>query len=166
VPGLFQTEDYARAVFRGAQPRTEEETERGVEARLARQARLTASTDALHVWTILEETALHRIVGDTVTTRVQLEHMLELGELANVSIQIVPYRAGIHAAIDGPFVQLTFDGYPDLLYIEHLMGCIYMEKPAETARGSVIFDHLRASALNTADSAALIREVAARMNSS
>jgi transcriptional regulator with XRE-family HTH domain len=163
VPGLFQTEDYAYAVFRGSQPRTEEETARGVEARMARQKRITAARGPLHVWTVIEEAALRRIVGNASITRAQLEHLLDLGSLANVSIQVMPFNAGIHAAIDGPFVVLTFDGYPDVLYMEHLMGCIYLEKPAETTHGKVVFDHLRASALNTGDSATLIREAAAEM---
>jgi hypothetical protein len=53
---------------------------------------------------------------------------------------------------------LTFDGYPDLLYIEHLVGCVYLEKPADTEQGRLIFDHLRSAAFNTSDSAVLIRE--------
>jgi len=158
IPGVFQTEEYARAIFRGAQPRTAEEVERGVEVRHARQKRLTASEDPLNVWAVIDEAALHRVVGSPAVMRSQLEHLLEVGELANVSIQVLPYSAGIHAAIDGPFVVLSFDGYPDLLYIEHLTGCVYVERPAETARGRVIFDHLRSAALNTGDSTVLIRE--------
>ncbi|MCO6009257.1 helix-turn-helix domain-containing protein [Actinoallomurus purpureus] len=158
VPGLFQTEEYARAIFR-TWSSNEEDIERGVEARLARQERLATSTRPLHVWAIVEESALRRIVGSSKIMHEQLGRLVELGRLANVSIQVLPYRAGVHAAIDGPFVLLAFDGYPEVLYIEHLMGCVYLEKPGETARGSVVFDHLRTSALNTGDSAALIEEV-------
>ncbi|MEV0401948.1 helix-turn-helix transcriptional regulator [Actinoallomurus sp. NPDC050550] len=162
VPGLFQTEDYARAIFR-TWFSGEDDIERGVEARLARQRRITTSTRPLHVWAIIEEAALRRIVGGAEIMNDQLGRLIELGRLANVSIQVLPYRAGVHAAIDGPFVLLAFDGYPEVLYIEHLMGCVYLEKPGETARGSVVFDHLRTSALNTSDSAALIEEVRKQM---
>jgi hypothetical protein len=124
---------------------------------MARQQRVTQSEEPLNVWAVIDEAVLHRVVDRPDVMVAQLERLLDLGELANVSIQVLPYRAGIHAAIDGPFVLLTFDGYPDLLYIEHLVGCVYLEKPAETEQGSLIFDHLRSAALNTSDSTVLIR---------
>jgi transcriptional regulator with XRE-family HTH domain len=159
IPGVFQTEEYARAILRSSQPRGPEEIERGVQLRLARQRRITAPVDPLNVWAVIDEAVLRRVVDSPAVMRAQLEHLIELGELGNVSIQVLPYQVGIHAALDGPFVILTFDGYPDLLYIEHLMGCVYLEKPSETARGSLIFDHLRSAALNTGDSTTLIREI-------
>ncbi|MFI0356296.1 helix-turn-helix domain-containing protein [Actinomadura sp. 9N407] len=157
VPGLFQTADYATAVFRGAAPRTTVEVERNVEARLARKDRLFDSEQPLNVWQIVEEGALRRIVDGPTTMHAQLRHLQELAELPNVSLQILPFIAGVHPAIDGPFTLLTFDGYPDVLYAEHVAGCVYMEKPDQTRRGKVIFDHLRASALNAKDSVSLIR---------
>ncbi|MDL4776242.1 helix-turn-helix domain-containing protein [Actinomadura xylanilytica] len=164
IPGILQTPDYARAVLSGSQPRTPEEIERGVEVRQARQKRITASDQPLHVWAIIDEAALHRLVDCPTVLKSQLEGLLDLGGLANVSIQVLPYRAGIHAAIDGPFILLTFDGYPEVLYMEHLMGCMYMEKPTETRRGNLILDHLLASALNTGDSARLIHHVAGALS--
>lgn len=161
IPGIFQTSEYARAVLRGAQPRTPEEIKRGVELRLGRQRRVTSSQDPLDVWAIIDEAALRRLVGNPTVMALQLRQLLELGELANVSIQVLPHQAGVHAAIDGPFILLTFDGYPDVLYMEYLMGCVYMEKLAETTRGSLVFDHLRSSALNAGDSAALIQRIIA-----
>jgi hypothetical protein len=158
IPGVFQTEEYARAIFYSSQPRKPEEVDRGVELRLARQKRITATDDPLNVWAVIDEAVLHRVVGSPAVMQGQLERLLELGELPNVSIQVLPFQAGIHAALDGPFVILTFEDYPDLLYIEHLMGCVYLEKTSETARGSLIFDHLRSAALNTSDTTALIRE--------
>ncbi|GAA4506728.1 helix-turn-helix transcriptional regulator [Actinoallomurus oryzae] len=158
IPGILQCAEYARAILLGAQSRPEDEVDAGVEVRLARQKRVTQSKDPLHVWAVIDEAVLHRVVEDDSVMVKQLEHLLYLGELGNVSLQVLPYRAGIHAAIDGPFVLLTFDGYPDLLYIEHLVGCVYLEKPADTEQGRLIFDHLRSAAFNTSDSAVLIRE--------
>lgn len=160
IPGILQCEEYARAILLGTLPgaRSDDEVDRLVEVRLGRQKRVTQTEDPLHVWAIIDEAVLHRTVGDSDVMVAQLKHLLDLGELGNVSIQVLPYRTGIHAAIDGPFVLLTFDGYPDLLYIEHLVGCVYLEKPGETEHGSLIFDHLRSAALNTGDSTALIRE--------
>jgi transcriptional regulator with XRE-family HTH domain len=157
-PGILQCEEYARAILIGTQQRGSDEVDRGVEVRLARQQRVTQSTDPLHVWAVIDEAVLHRVGERPAAMIAQLKHLLDLGELGNVSIQVLPYRAGIHAAIDGPFVLLTFDGYPDLLYIEHLVGCVYLEKPSETDQGRLIFDHLRSAALNTSDSTVLIRE--------
>ncbi|PZG34434.1 transcriptional regulator [Spongiactinospora gelatinilytica] len=159
IPGLFQTGDYARAVLLGSRQVSSEEADRAVRVRLGRQARLTAGTSPLNVWQIVEEAALRRVVGGPAIMRAQLRRLLELGELANVSLQVLPFTAGVHAAIDGSFVLLTFDGYPDVLYLEHLMGCVYLEEPEETRRATLVFDHLRASALNTGDSANLIRDM-------
>ncbi len=157
IPGILQCEEYTRAILLGAKPRRTVAVDRGVQIRLARQQRVTQSVDPLNVWAVIDEAVLHRIVDRPEVMVSQLKRLLDLGELGNVSIQVLPYRAGIHAAIDGPFVLLTFDGYPDLLYIEHLVGCVYLEKPAETEQGNMIFDHLRSAALNTSDSMALIR---------
>jgi hypothetical protein len=157
IPGILQCPEYARAILWGVEPRGAVEVERGVALRRARQERITASVNPLNVWAIIDEAVLHRAVGHPEVMQAQLHHLLDLGELRNVSIQVLPYQTGIHAAIDGPFVLLSFDGYPDLLYIEHLFGCVYLEKPTETEQGRLIFDHLRSAAFNTSDSAALIR---------
>jgi hypothetical protein len=167
IPGLFQTEAYARAVLATEQlMRTTEDMERAVQARLARQERLTSPDKPIHAFQVIEEAALRRIIGDAETMREQLAHLLEVGKQSNVSLQVVPYRAAAHAALDGAFLLMAFDGYPDVLYIEHFMGCQYYEKPEETAHGNVVFDHLRASALNAVDSAALIRRVIKEMTDS
>src|SRR3569833_1765745 len=159
IPGILQCAEYARAILLGAQARPSEggEVDAGVEIRLARQKRVTQSDDPLNVWAVRDEAVLQRVVERPSVKNKQKEHLLYLGELGNVSIQVLPYRAGIHAAIDGPFVLLTFDGYPDLLYIEHLVGCVYLEKPADTELGRLIFAHLRSAAFNTSDSAVLLR---------
>jgi hypothetical protein len=158
IPGVLQCSDYAQAILRGAQKRNPEEVEHGVNLRRQRQQRVTTSKNPLNVWAIIDEAVLHRVVGSPEVMRAQMEHLLHLGELWNVSLQVLPYQTGIHAAIDGSFVILSFEGYPDLLYIEHLLGCVYLEKPSETEKGRMIFEHLRSTAFNTTDSAALIRE--------
>lgn len=160
IPGLFQTEACARAVLRtSATLGTPQEVDRAVEARLARQDRLTSMSNPLQVFQIIEEGALRRIVGSVGTMRDQLHQLIDLGELSNVSLQVIPYRAATHVAPDGPFTLLNFEGYPDVLYVEHFGGCQYYEKLEETTHGKAAFEHLRGSALNAADSAALIREL-------
>ena len=160
IPGLFQTETYARAVFQtSAILRTADEVDRAVEARLARQARLTARSGALQVRQIIEEGALRRVIGTNSTMREQLHHLISLGELPNVELQIAPYQSTNHVASDGPFTLLHFADYPDVMYVEHFMGCQYYEKPEETKHGSVVLERLRRSALSPSDSIALIRQV-------
>ena len=158
VPGLFQTAAYARAVYRSSTRLTDEQIERSVQVRLARRARLTSGDGPLNVWYVLDESALRRIVGDHDVMREQLEHLLELGERPNVSIQIMPFSAGVHAAIDGSFALLGFDSYPDILYLENLRGGIFLEEPEQTTDASIVFEHVRSAALNTSGSATLIRE--------
>jgi transcriptional regulator with XRE-family HTH domain len=158
IPGILQCAEYARAILLGTEKRRSDEVDRAVQLRVKRQERVTQSRDPLQVWAVIDESILHREIEPPGVMAKQLKHLLDLGELGNVSIQVLPYRAGIHAAIDGPFVLLSFDGYPDLLYIEHLVGCVYLEKPAETGKGRTIFDHLRSAAYNTSDSSVLIRE--------
>ncbi|WP_019631522.1 helix-turn-helix domain-containing protein [Actinomadura atramentaria] len=166
IPGLLQCESYARAVLRtSTELRTTEEVERAVEARVARQKRLTDAADQLQVFQIIEEGALHRLIGGAETMREQHEHLLDLSMLPNVSIQVIPFRAASYMAFDGPFVLFNFDGYPDILYVEHFGGCQYYEKLAETAHGRVVYEHLQATALNTSDSAALIRNLAGKLTS-
>ncbi|GAA4126936.1 helix-turn-helix transcriptional regulator [Actinomadura keratinilytica] len=164
IPGLFQTEAYARAVFRTSTAlTTPEEIDRAVEARLARQKRLTSSERPLRVSQIIEEGALRRVIGTYRTMREQLRHLIELAQLPNVEVQIASYRSTNHVAFDGPFTLLHFADYPDVLYVEHFMGCQYYEKPEETAHGSVVLERLRRSALNPSDSIALIRQVIEEM---
>lgn len=160
IPGLLQTEAYARATLHNsAILSTPHEVERAVEARLARQERITTVTSPLQVFQIIEEGALRRVIGNAETMRDQLHHLIKLGSVANVSLQVVPYRSASHVALDGPFTVLGFDDYPNVLYVEHFGGCQYYEKPEETAHGNVVFEHLRGSALNASDSAALIRRI-------
>ncbi|MGH3391539.1 MAG: helix-turn-helix domain-containing protein [Actinomadura sp.] len=164
IHGLLQTEDFARAVLRTSRVlHGPEEVDRAVEARVARQKRLTSLEKPLQMWQIIEEGALRRTIGDAATMRAQLDHLLEVSRLPNVSIQVIPYRSATHVALDGPFELLGFDDYPDVLYVEHFGGCRFFEKPEETTDAKVVFDHLRSSALNTADSAALIQRVAKEM---
>jgi transcriptional regulator with XRE-family HTH domain len=158
VPGLFQTAEYARALFRSSTGLTDEQIDRSVRVRLARQERLTNGENPLDVWQILDESALRRLVGDPGMMKVQFQHLLELGQLSNVSLQVLPFAAGVHAAIDGPFVLLGFESYPDIWYLENLRGGIFLEEPDQTRDGSIVFDHLRSAALNTSSSAAMISE--------
>ncbi|MFC5185659.1 helix-turn-helix domain-containing protein [Actinomadura harenae] len=166
VPGIFQTPDYARAILQSIPyARSPEDADRIAEVRLARQTRLDAShgSRSLQVWHVLDEGALRRIVGGPSVMHEQLVRLAEISQLPNVSLQVIPFGAGTHSALDGPFTLLGFDDYPDVLYVEHFGGCQYYEQPAELKRASVAFEHLRSSAFNTVDSAAFVRQIAHEM---
>jgi transcriptional regulator with XRE-family HTH domain len=164
IPGLLQTEDYARAVISAGMvnsPRPD--IERRVALRMERQ-RLTRSSPP-KVWAVLDEAALRREVGGSEVMRVQLEYLLELAGLPTVSLQVVPFGGGAHPAMGRPFVILVFGECvdPDVVYLEDLTSALWVENVAEVDRYNVFFNHLQATALSFDESAALITEVVKQM---
>ena len=130
VPGLLQSEGYARAVIRlGNAGAAEQEIDQRVELRLQRQERLTGP-DAPRLWAVLDEGALRRPIGGPEVMRGQFEHLIEMSKLPNVTIQIMPFRFGGHAAEGGAFSILRFpeQDLPDVVYVENLTGAMYLDK--------------------------------------
>ena len=165
IPGLLQTEDYARAVIAaGAVEGSPEAVERNVAFRMARQPALT-SEDPPQLWAVLDEAALRRQVGGPGLMRLQLDHLLDLGGLPNVAIQVLPFGAGAHPAMGRPFVILAFPerADPDVVYLEDLTSALYVEDVDEVDRYNMFFNHLRATALSFDGSAALISQVMKEM---
>jgi transcriptional regulator with XRE-family HTH domain len=161
IPGLLQTEDYARTMMRsGTMNGSHEDVERKVALRMARQPALTRD-DPPMLWTVVDEAALRRRVGGTELMRAQLEHVLELSGLKNVAMQVIPFGAGAHPAMGRPFVILVFPERvdPDVVYLEDLTSTLYLEDVDEVDRYNVFFNHLRATALSFEDSAALVTSV-------
>jgi transcriptional regulator with XRE-family HTH domain len=163
VPGLLQTEEYARAVHDAAEPEssmvvlTPEVVEQRVKARLRRQ-RLLTETNPLAFCTVLDEAVLHRIVGSPRVMGEQLGHIVELAALRNVTVQVIPYDAGAHPAPGSMFNILEFNAVvPDVVYVEGLAGWIYIERPEDVARYSRVFARLSEMALNGVKSADLIQ---------
>lgn len=162
VPGLLQTEDYARAVLSGRLSATEDEVERLVGVRMARQAVLTRRERPLRLWAILGEAALRQRVGGPEVMRAQLHRLAEASALPNVTLQVLPFTAGAHPGIDGPFVILEFPEPADIdvVLLENMTSSLYLEQEPEVARYARAFEHLRADALSRADSRALIGRLA------
>ena len=130
VPGLLQTENYARAVtLLGHPDAAEEEIERRVALRMARQ-RLLTREDAPHLWAVIDEAVIQRPLGGADTMREQLEHLLEVTALPNVILHVMPFRLGGHAAAGGPFSILRFaePELPDVVYLEQLTSALYLDK--------------------------------------
>jgi transcriptional regulator with XRE-family HTH domain len=161
IPGLLQTEEYARTMIRsGTMNGNLADVDRMVALRMARQPALTRN-DPPMLWTVVDEAALRRRVGGTELMRSQLEHVLELSSLKNVAMQVIPFGAGAHPAMGRPFVILVFPERidPDVVYLEDLTSAFYLEDVDEVDRYNVFFNHLRATALSFDDSAALVTSV-------
>jgi transcriptional regulator with XRE-family HTH domain len=165
IPGLLQTEDYARAVIRsGMMSSPGDDVERAVALRMARQPAMTRD-DPPKVWAVVDEAALRRRVGGSGLMRLQLEHLLAQAALPNVAVQVIPFTGGAHPAMGRPFIILVFPERvdTDVVYLEDLTSALYVEDVAEVDRYNVFFNHLRATALSFDDSAALITSVLKEM---
>jgi transcriptional regulator with XRE-family HTH domain len=148
IPGLLQTADYARAVIRlahGDEPA--DEIERRVALRLSRQ-RILTDENAPAVWLVVDEAAVHRPYGGPAVLRGQIEHLLRIGELPSVTIQVVPYEVGGHAAAGGAFTVLRFAApeLPDVVYLEQLTSALYLDKRADIDQYLGVMDRLAVQA--------------------
>lgn len=165
VPGLFQTADYYRAFMRAAPAAGDDEAiERKIAVRAARQERLTAD-DQPECWAVLNEAAIQRVVGGPNVMRSQLEHIAALANRPRITVQVLPFRAGAHPAMDGSFIILGFPeaADPDVVYLESQTGSLYLEKQPEVERYQAMFNHLVAKALGPEESVSLIAQVAAEL---
>jgi DNA-binding XRE family transcriptional regulator len=136
VPGLLQTDDYMRAVVRGAHlEESGEEVGRRVRLRLARQTLLTRQGPP-RLWAVVDEAALRRPVGGREVMRGQLERLIEATKLPNVTLQILPFAVGAHAAMGSAFSILRFADreIPDIVYLEHLTNAVYLDRRNEVER--------------------------------
>ena len=162
IPGLLQTEDYARAVITGTLPHaTPDEVESRVSARMERQDLLTGD-DPPRLWAIMDEAALHREVGGPAVMRQQFDRLRESAARPHVTVQVIPYAAGAHPGMTGSFIVLEFPdpADPSLVYLESMAGDLFLEDDQELRRYVVMFDHLRAAALRPAESVTLISATA------
>ena len=144
VHGLMQTEDYARAVILISHAHAPaDEIDRRVSVRMTRQ-RLLTEPDAPEVWAVLDEAALRRPPAGPQVMRAQLEHLLQLTDLPNVTLQIVPFDAGPHAAAGGPFTILRFSepDLPDIVYLEQLNSAVYLDQPDDVIDYVTVMDQL------------------------
>jgi len=165
MPGLLQTEDYARAVIRGVLPSaTDDEVEDRVRARMERQGVLTKATP-LKLWAVVDEAALRRVVGGSEVMRGQLDHLANIVKAPNVTLQVISVEAGAHPGMPGQFIVLDFADAvdTDLIYIDSMAGDLFLESDADIARYRAVFDHLVAVALSPNDSAALVAEIASKL---
>jgi transcriptional regulator with XRE-family HTH domain len=166
VPGLLQTPDYARAVIRSSQPTdTMEQIDRRVEIRMERQEVLIrADPPPPRFNAVLSEGALRRPVGGYDVMRRQLEHLMRPRDRANVTVQVLPFDAGVHPSMVGPFTAMTFPDPDDLgvVNVENATGSLFLEEPGELRVYEELWSTLQASALSADDSQALLRSTSFR----
>ncbi|GGW26720.1 helix-turn-helix transcriptional regulator [Streptomyces caelestis] len=157
VPGLLQTRDYSTALQRANEvPLESAEVERLVDIRMKRQKILTRPKP-LHLWAILDESVVRRVVGSPAVMKEQLDRLLEANESPHITLQVLPFSKGAHAAALGSFVII---GGPepalDVVYVDFHTGSLFLEKEEELERYRLAFEYLRAQALDMEASSALI----------
>ncbi|MEU1691010.1 MULTISPECIES: helix-turn-helix domain-containing protein [Streptomyces] len=163
ITGLLQTGAYAEAIIRGGSPEaSEQENDKRVEVRLRRQSRITAETDPLRLWVVLDEASLRRVVGSRQVMREQLEHVMELSQQPHITVQVLPFEVGAHSGINGQYSILEFADAADssVVYIEGVTSDLYLEKPHDVQKYTVMYEHLRAQSLNVEQSRQLVERVA------
>ncbi|MCD0482876.1 helix-turn-helix domain-containing protein [Streptacidiphilus sp. ASG 303] len=148
IPGLLQTEEYARAVVRLGHPRSPvPEVERRVQLRMERQKLLRAE-GAPRLWAVMDEASLRRPLGGPAMMRAQFERLLEAARLPNVTLQVAPFEVGGLAAAGGPITILRFQepDLPDIVYLEQLTSALYLDKPDDVDNYLAVLDRLSAEA--------------------
>ncbi|MGK5534261.1 helix-turn-helix domain-containing protein [Streptomyces sp. URMC 129] len=165
MPGLLQTEGYARALMRAGVPMARsEEVGRRITFRRTRQEALTRTHGALKLWVVIDESVLLRRVGGKAVMIEQLEHVLAMMRRPNVVVQVLPFDADIAAHAGGPITLLRFQApdMPDVVYLEQADGAEYLDETSRTETYLRILDNLSAVARTKRESRALIESAIAR----
>ncbi len=158
VHGLLQTAYYARAGHEGAMPRlSPDQIEMQIEAKLTRQGILTRDNNPPCFSVVLDEAALHRMVGGRQVMAAQLAKILDISALPNITVQVLPYDVGAHPAVESNFTIVELPNpTPGVVFVEGLIGSTYLERPEDLKRYHEIFNRLQSIALSPKDSSDLI----------
>ena len=161
VHGLFQTEDYARAVSRLRKAASDDEIERRVALRLKRQD-LLSRPNPPYIWSVMDEAVLRRVVGGPAVMRAQFRHLIEVAEFPHVTLQVVPFARGVHSGESGSFTVLRFEEryLPDVVYIEQLTGATYLDQRSDVEHYLAVVDELSTVALTPGGTTHFIEQVA------
>lgn len=160
LPGLLQTEDYARTLVTGGLPNADTETvEQWVKLRMQRQQMLDRD-EPTELHAIVDESVFYRTVSDAEVQRQQWQHMLDMAERTNITFQVSPLKLDIWASHAGPFVRLAFaaEDVHGVVYLEGLTGGLFVDKPQLVAQYDAVTERIKQSALSPADSAERVRQ--------
>jgi len=164
IPGLLQTASYARALHENAIPRPTAETiDQQIKVRTIRQQILFGS-EPTRFMAVLDEAVLHRLVGGPAVMAEQLAYVIDASRRSNIDVRVIPYGAGAHPALDSTFTLLELAGPAPgvVVYVEGLVGQIYLEQPQDVERYKRTFEQLTATAMSPEESVALMAVVGAR----
>lgn len=160
VPGLLQTEDYVRSIIH--ELRTDglpaDEIDRLVAVRMTRQDVLRRPEQPLRFAAIVNESVLRRQVGGSAVMRGQIEHLIEMASQSAVRVQVVPFKAGAHAGMDGAFTLLRYEDASPIVYLENLGGASVVRRRADVAQYEEAFTDLQILAVGPQESLGMIKE--------
>ncbi|GGW71395.1 helix-turn-helix domain-containing protein [Streptomyces bobili] len=162
IPGLLQTPAYAHALIGRSIPRlTTQQAATRLRVRLRRQHRIYDPARPLRLWTVLDESALHRVVGSPEIMRGQLEHLNALSTEPHVTVEVLPYAAGAHPGLSGQFSILRSADSPTagVVHLDRFANDLYLDKPSDVRHYGVLYDHLRTQALGPDSTRDLITDV-------
>jgi hypothetical protein len=166
VPGLLQTEEYARAMVQLGKSTflPHQEVDQRVELRVTRQQILTRANPA-RLWVVIDESVLHRPVGGDKVLRAQIEHLLMWSQQPNITLQVMPFSSVGYAGAGGAFSLLRFPegDLPDIVYIEHAASALYLDKLEEVDEYVAIMEGLTISAAPVSATEGLLKEALARI---
>ncbi|MFD7502089.1 helix-turn-helix domain-containing protein [Streptomyces sp. NPDC059850] len=161
IPGLLQTEDYARALLRIGFPQgTEQEIDRRVALRMERQD-LLSRPGGPHLWAVMDETVLRLHIGGPQTMRAQIDRLIEATQMPNVTLQVVPFASGPHPGMGGPFQLFRFQipELPDIVYAEGLTGAGYLDQRTDVAAYLEALDRMGTQATPARRTENFLREI-------
>ncbi|MDX3525010.1 helix-turn-helix transcriptional regulator [Streptomyces sp. ID05-39B] len=162
IPGLLQTPAYAHALIGRSIPRlTTQQAATRLSVRLRRQHRIYDPARPLRLWAVLDESALHRVVGSPEIMREQLEHLNALSTEPHVTVEVLPYAAGAHPGLSGQFSILRSADSPTagVVHLDRFANDLYLDKPSDVRHYGVLYDHLRTQALGPDSTRDLITDV-------
>lgn len=161
LPGLLQTEDYARAVVKGIAPGlSAEDVKARVDVRMRRQSVLSRPTTPLQLTAVVDEATIRRMVGGPAVMEAQLERLIEASAEPNITLQVVPFSAGAHPGMPGSFVVMEYAAQidPPLVYSDSMVGDVFLEAEEDVDRFSTAFEQIASKALSAAQTRKLLKE--------
>ncbi|WP_150250384.1 helix-turn-helix domain-containing protein [Nocardiopsis deserti] len=160
IPGLLQTPEYSAAVMRAGRVIEESAVERRVQARMERK-NIFNRIKPPHMVAVIDEGALRRVIGSPEVMQEQLTHLKNMALRHHIDIQVLPYTAGAHLALAGPFTILDFPAPkdPPIVYVETAVDGLYLDQPEELERYTLAFGNVQSVALSTSLSFQLINDV-------